>query len=140
MATVKRKFEPKYCSFCGQPLANTEWQSNGIDAYHESCIEPRTDDEPKVVKAIDIVAQVLDNALPPNVPSSVKKITGARFTGSSRTHITAELVMFDGRPAKLECYRLRHSWAHRWTSLEGGSLKWDSVRNEWRRVFVFDEV
>ncbi len=124
-----------YCSFCGKPLAGTQWASSDIDAWHVDCSEQYTEEQVTVVTATEIVDQVLKDALPPSIPPSFKRIKSARYLRIGKHPIiNAELEMFDGLSASVQLTKWNHGYSHQWTQLNGGSAKWNNELGKWERV------
>lgn len=76
-----------------------------------------------------IVRRTLTECLPPDVPTSFKKITAARFKG--RNSIVATLEMYDGLPGIVHLERWLYGWSHRWEWTPGEYLMWDG--KQWQR-------
>lgn len=84
------------------------------------------------MNAEQTIRTVLQSAIPPGVPLSFNKILSARFVGSGKKRVaTADLEMFDGLPATVECWCYGPGWAHRWTSMIGGDISWEG--DLWKR-------
>lgn len=79
-----------------------------------------------------IVAEVLADSLPPGVPPSHLKIIAASFLRLGRQPvIEAELEMFDGLAASVQCCKYGGIWSHYWVKLDGGSAAWNG--EAWER-------
>jgi len=79
--------------------------------------------------ASEIVAETV-RAATPDAPAIIREVTRAVFDG--RRRIRAEVVLFDGLPAKLRLERWAHGWGFGWDEMPGGSC---SLRGgQWRRV------
>lgn len=84
------------------------------------------------MSATETVRSVLLSVLPPGVPPSFSKIASAHFTGSGKRRVaTADLEMFDGLSATVECWCYGPGWAHRWTSMIGGDIFREG--DQWKR-------
>lgn len=87
--------------------------------------------------AKDIVVAVSTAIIPPGAPLPFSEIKGARFEGRDR--ITADVVMFDGLPARMHLHRWAHGWSHGWDSMPGGDISleahgWERVVPEWEQA------
>lgn len=82
------------------------------------------------------VEHALRACLPPGIPSSYRSIDGARYISSHPRHeATADLSMFDGRPAKVRVWRYANhpdAIAHHFFELPGGDCSYENGR--WVRV------
>jgi len=82
------------------------------------------------------VDQALRACLPEGCPPSYRSIDAARYTSAQPRHeATAELTMFDGRPAKVRVWlhaRNRDAFAHEWTEMPGGDCSFENGR--WIRI------
>lgn len=88
--------------------------------------------------ACAFVELVLLASLPPNVPPSFTEVTTGHFIGLGRKRFAvANVIMFDGLPASVKCWRYDndeglHGWAHQWLELTGGNISWNGTK--WERV------
>lgn len=89
------------------------------------------------MKATDIVTAVSTAIIPPGAPLPFVEIKGARFEGPNK--ITADVVMFDGRPARMRLTKWAFGWSHGWDSIPGGDISleaggWERVEPEWEQA------
>ncbi len=86
--------------------------------------------------AKDYVVQALRACLPEGVPPSFRSIDAARYISAQPRHeATAEVTMFDGRPAKVRVWlfaRNRDAFAHEWTEMPGGDCSFEG--GQWVRI------
>lgn len=89
-----------------------------------------------------IIEQVLLESLPPNVPPSFAKVLSTEYLRRGKHPIiNAELEMFDGKPAAVQCvawsYGSLRRWSHQWIKLDGGDLSWNGQK--WQRIKTTNE-
>lgn len=80
--------------------------------------------------ARDLVVSVSSSIIPPGAPFPFAEIIGARFEGKNTA--TADVVMFDGLPAKMRLTRWAYGWSHGWDSMPGGDISLEECG--WVRV------
>lgn len=72
------------------------------------------------------VRETLLAVLPENVPPSFTAINSASYTGSGgNRRARAQLTMFDGQLAVVECWQAGACRAHRYLDLSGGDVSWE---------------
>lgn len=80
-----------------------------------------------------LVAEHLASCLPPGVPPSYQSITNAKLAGYGKgRRAIANLVMFDGKAARIEVTERDDFRKHRWLLLEGGDVAFEN--GCWQRV------
>jgi len=76
------------------------------------------------------IARDTVRAATPDAPPLIREVMRAVFEG--RRRIRAEVVLFDGLPAKLRLERWAHGWGFGWDEMPGGSCHLED--GQWRRV------
>lgn len=81
--------------------------------------------------AADIVCATV-RAATPDAPPLIRDVTRAVFTGRRPRMISAEVVLFDGLPAKLRLERWAQGWGFGWDEMPGGACLFHD--GQWHRV------
>ena len=77
------------------------------------------------------VTDCITAILPPDVPTFILEIVGARFTG--KNSVKAEVKLFDGLPGTIEIGKSHAgAWRTQWLELPGGAANWNG--KAWVRV------
>lgn len=80
----------------------------------------------------DIVVETMKSHAPGG-KVSFREVVSARKIGAGRSQqIYADLIMFDGQPAKLRLEKWQYGWSHQWLELPGGPI--EMVGDSWQRA------
>lgn len=84
------------------------------------------------MSAKQLIIEHLASCLPPGVPASYQCISGARLAGYGKgRRAIGDLVMFDGKPARIEVLERDGVRSHRWIEVQGGAVSFKDGR--WQR-------
>lgn len=79
--------------------------------------------------AADIVCATV-RAATPDAPPLIRDVTRAVFTGRRPRMISAEVVLFDGLPAKLRLERWAQGWGFGWDDMPFDFYEWLEMHME----------